>query len=136
MSATLTWHASGPATKTGTTQAAFMTDIAAMVSANSGDSNFKWQVASSNDSSAPYYVVLKRKDASAGRVLFVAWTSTPAGFNTAILDQNPSTTAFYVAYFPAGNVDTPSNLTASSGTILGDDTGAVKVVGEIGRAHV
>jgi hypothetical protein len=32
-----------------------------------------------------------------------------------------------VAWFPNGNVDSPSNLTAASGTILGDDTGVVKV---------
>jgi len=127
MSATLSWNYSGLGTKTGTAVANLINDIVTLVNSKSGDSNFKWQVASSNNASTPYYVVLKRKDASAGRILLVVWTSAPAGSNSAILDTAPSTNNLYGAWFPSGNVDTPSNLTASSGTILGNDTGAVKV---------
>lgn len=127
MSATLTWYNSGLGTKTGTTNATLIDDIVTLVNSKSGDSNFKWEIASSNNGASPLYVVLKRKDASAGRILLVIWSSAPAGNNSAILDAAPTTNALYGAWFPNGNVDTPSNLTASSGTILGDDTGCVKV---------
>lgn len=129
MSATLTWYNSGLGTKTNTTAASFFTDLNTLVTSKSGDANFKWQVAGVNDSSAPYYLVLSRKDGSAGRILFVCWTSGPAGNNSAILDGAPTNNAIYVAWFPAGTANTPSNLTASSGTILGVDTNCTKVAG-------
>ncbi len=127
MSATLSWASSGLGTKTNTTVAALITDLVTLINANSGGSAFSWQVASSNTATSPNYIVLKPKSGAAGRILLVVWTSAPAGNNAAILDAAPTTNALYGAYFPAGNVDTPSNLTASSGTIVGDDTGAVKV---------
>jgi len=126
MSATLTWYGSGLGTKTGTTATTLITDLVALVGTKSADANFKWQVASSS-TAGPLYIVLKRKDGSAGRILLVIWATSPAGNNVAILDGVPVTNSLFTAYFPAGNVDTPSNLTASSGTILGDDTGVVKV---------
>lgn len=127
MANTLTWQSSGLGTKTNTTVAALITDLVALINSYSGDANFKWQVASSSTASSPNYIVLKRKDGSAGRILLVVWTSAPAGNNAAILDQAPTANNLYGAYFPSGNVDTPSNLTASSGTIMGNDTGCTKV---------
>lgn len=127
MSATLNFASSGLGTKTGTTSATLIDDIVTLVTSKSGDANFKWEVASSNSVTTPLYVVLRRKSGSAGRILLTIWTSAPAGNNVAILDQAPTTNALYGSYFPAGNVSSPSNLAASSGTILGDDTGAVKV---------
>ena len=127
MSATLTWYNSGLGAKSGTTVAALINDIVSLVNSYSGDANFSWQVASSNTASSPNYVVLKRKNGSAGRILLAVWTSAPAGNNAAILGAAPTTNALYGAWFPSGNVDTPSNLTASSGTILGDDSGCTKV---------
>jgi len=136
MSATLTWASSGLVTKTGTTVAALIADIVSLVNSKSGDSSFYWQVASSSTASSPNYVVLKRKDGSAGRILLVVWTSAPAGNNAAILDGAPTTNSLYGAWFPSGNVDTPSNLTASSGTILGDDTNCVKVWAAMAAATI
>lgn len=127
MSATLTWYNSGLGTKTGTTVATLISDIATLVNSKSGDATFSWQVASSNTATSPNYVVLKRKDGSAGRILLAIWTSAPAGNNAAILDGAPTTNSLYGAWFPSGDVDTPSNLTASSGTILGNDTNCTKV---------
>jgi len=127
MSSTLSWASSGLGTKTGTTSATLIADLVTLISSKSGDSSFAWEVASSNSVSTPLYIVLKRKDASAGRLLLVIWTSGPAGNNAAILDGAPTANALYGAWFPSGNVDTPSNLTASSGTILGDDSGCTKV---------
>jgi hypothetical protein len=125
-SATLTWASSGAIAKTGTTNAALITDLVAAINALSPGAAFSWQVASSS-TVGPLYIVLKPKSGAAGRILLVIWASVPAGNNAAILDAAPSTNTLFGAYFPAGNVDTPSNLTAASGTILGDDTGAVKV---------
>lgn len=126
-SATLTWFNSGLGTKTGTGITNVLADLVTLINSKSGDANFSWTVASSNTATSPYYVVMKRKDASAGRILLLGFGSAPAGNNAAILDQAPATGVLYGAYFPAGNVDSPSNLTAASGTIMGDDTGAVKV---------
>jgi len=127
MSATLIWASSGTGTKTGTTAAALINDIVTLVNSKSGDSTFSWEVASSNTATSPNYIVLRRKDLSAGRILLVIWTSAPAANNAAILDAAPSTNALYGAWFPNGNVNTPSNLTAASGTILGNDSGCTKV---------
>lgn len=127
MSSTLTWRRTSAA-KTGTAIANLIDDIVSAVNAVSSDADYKWQVASSNNASTPYYVVLKRKNGDPGRVLIVHWSSSPAGNNSAILDATPSNTQVHMAYFPAGNADSPSNLTASSGTILGDDTGCTKVI--------
>lgn len=127
MSATLTWASSGAGTKTGTAIGNLFADLVTLITASSPSATFSWEVASSNTGSTPYQITLKPKAGGAGRILLVAWSSAPAGNNSAILDAAPTTNSLYGAYFPAGNVDTPSNLTASSGTIMGDDTGAVKV---------
>lgn len=130
MSSTLQWFSSGLGVKTGTARANFIDDLAALFNANLSDSNFSWRVASSSTAGNPNYLVLKRKDGSAGRILLVSYTGAPAGANTTIFDVAAgavSTVNVYVAWFPNGNVDTPSNLAASSGTILGSDTNAVKV---------
>lgn len=128
MSATLTWFNSGLGAKTGTTANALIDDLVTLFNSKLADANFLWQVASSNSTAtSPQYVVLKRKDGSPGRILLVNWSSSPAGNNAAILDQGPATGALYIVWFPNGNVDTPSNLNAASGTILGNDTGCTKV---------
>jgi len=127
MAATLTWLNSGLGTKTGTTVAAFITDMVSLMNTYSGNPAYLWQIASSSTAGNPHWIVYKRKAGSAGRILHVIWTSAPAGNNAAILDGAPTANRAYVAWFPNGNVDSPSNLLAASGTILGDDTGCVKV---------
>lgn len=130
MSATLQWFSSGLGAKTGTARANFIDDLATLFNANLSDANFSWQVASVSTAGNPNYLVLKRKNGSAGRILIVAYTAPPAGANSALFDVaagSISITIPYVAWFPAGNADTPSNLTASSGTVLGNDSNAVKV---------
>lgn len=137
-SATLTWAHSGLGTKTGTSVAAFISDLAALVNATSPGAAFSWELASSSIAGNPHWVALKPKGGGVGRILIIIWTSTPAGINSRILDTAPSIGAsnpnIYIAYFPMGNVDTPSNLNAASGTIMGNDTGAVKVTTFPGNA--
>lgn len=127
MSATLTWYNYGLGTKTGTAVANFFDDLDTLITSKSGDANFKWEKAGKNSGSTPYYLLLRRKDGSAGRIGIICWTSGPAANNIAILDTAPTTNQIYVAWFPSGTGTTMSNLTAASGTICGDDTNCVKV---------
>lgn len=130
MSATLTWQSSGLGVKTGTARDNYFDDLNTLVGSFGSDSNYRWQVASFSLAGNPRYLTLKRKDGSAGRILLLGYTAAPAGANTTLFDVAAGsvlTTAPYVAWFPSGNVDTPSNLASASGTILGNDTGAVKV---------
>jgi hypothetical protein len=127
MSATLTWFNSGLGTKTGTAVGNFFTDFKTLIDSKAGDANFTWEVAASSLASTPYYLWLRPKGGANGRILLISWTSAPAGNNAVILDTAPTTSATYVCYFPNGNAASPSNLTASSGSISGDDTNAVKV---------
>lgn len=126
MSSTLTWNFSGLGSKTGTTAAAMLTDFKAVFDSKNADGTFLWTVAASELVTSPLYINLKRKDGSVGRILIVIWTSAPAGNNSAILEGAPTNALGFACYFPNGNVNTPSNLTASSGTIMGDDTGVIK----------
>lgn len=130
MSATLTWQSSGLGAKTGTARDNWFDDLHTLVASFASDSNYRWQVASFSLAGNPRYLTLKRKNGSAGRILLLGYTGAPAGANTTLFDVAAGsilTTTSYIAWFPAGNVDTPSNLAAASGTILGDDTGSVKV---------
>lgn len=129
MSATLTWASSGNAVKTNTTLAAYLDDLDTLVTSKSGDASFTWQTVGKNSSAtSPGYIVFGPKGGGAGRILIVCWTSAPAGNNPAILDQAPVTNQLFICYFPNGTANTPSNLTASSGTIMGNDSGCTKVV--------
>ncbi len=135
MSATLTWNSSGLGAKTGTARDDYFNDLNTLVASFAGNATYLWQVASFSIAGNPRYLTLKRKDGSAGRILILGYTAAPAGANTTLFDVAAGsvlTTTAYVAWFPAGNVDTPSNLASASGTILGSDTGAVKV----GALHV
>lgn len=128
MSATLTWANSGNCTKTGTAIGNFLDDLDTLITSKSADASFSWQTAGKNSAGpTPFWIVLSRKGGSAGRILIVCWTSAPAANNVAILDTAPTANQVYIAWFPAGTANTASNLTAASGTIMGVDTGCVKV---------
>jgi hypothetical protein len=129
MATTLTWQLSALGTKTNTGLAAQILDLKTLLDLYSGTGSFNWMVAGSNTGSSPYYIMLKRKDGSAGRILVVGYSPAPANGNAAIFDQIPLADTMFVAFFPSGNADTASNLSAASGTIAGDDTGAVKAIG-------
>lgn len=126
MSATLTWQNAGLGTKTGTTVATFFTDMKTLMDSKAADANFKWEISASSLAGTPYYIWCRPKSGAAGRILLISWTGAPAGNNSAILDTAPTTTLTYICWFPSGNAASPSNLTASSGTISGDDTNCTK----------
>jgi len=126
MAALLTWNNAGPQVQTSTSVGDCFTDLKNLIDSVLANALYKWQVSSSNLAGTPYYVTLKPKSGAAGRILIVCWTGAPAGNNVAILDTTPTSNQLHICYFPNGNVDTPSALTAASGTIMGNDTGAVK----------
>lgn len=128
MSATLTWANSGLGVKSGVTNQAVFDDLDTLVTAQSANAAFTWQTAGKNSVGAsPLYYVLSPKGGANGRILFINWTSAPAANNVTILDQAPALNTVYIAYFPNGTANTPSNLTAASGTIMGSDVGCTKV---------
>jgi hypothetical protein len=133
MSATLTWFNSGLTTKTGTTRVALFTDLKSLIDSKSADANFNWQVASSELTATvgqdPNYLVLSRKDASAGRILLLMYSQTPAGTNPVLFGQAPQVDFLYGAYFPNSTASTPTvtNLSAASGDVMTTDTDAVRV---------
>lgn len=129
MSATLTWYNSGLGTKTGTAVGNYFTDYKTLFDSKAADPNFSWEVAASSLAGTPYYLWLRPKSGAVGRILLVCWTTNPAGNNAAILQSTPQTgsSVVYIAYFPNGNAASPSNLTAASGTISGDDTNCTMV---------
>ena len=128
MSSTLTWKNSGLGVKNGTTTLDFFTDFKSLVESHASDPEYLWQVASSDLTGTPYFVNLKRKDGSPGRILLLGHSSSWVE-NEAIFNGPESVNIVYITYFPAGNVDTPSNLNQTSGTVMGDDTGALYVNG-------
>jgi hypothetical protein len=136
MSATLTWASSGAVTKTGTTINTLIDDLDTMVTSKAGDGTFFWQTAAKSSAATPFWINLKPKSGAAGRILLLCYTSAPAATQPVLFDAAPTTNVLYIAYFPAGNIDTPTNLTASSGTVMGSDTGAVKVCGNLSIATI
>lgn len=123
MAALLTWNNPGFVAKTGTAIGNLFSDMLTMFNAQSANPAYLWQVASSNVASTPYQITLKRKAGGAGRILILAYSSAPAGSPGALFASAATTNNLFIAFFPSGNVDTPSNLTSASGTIMGDDTG-------------
>jgi hypothetical protein len=128
MATTLTFALGIGPTPTATGEIGFFNDMVTMINNKLGDASFSWKVLSSNVASSPYYVVLGRKDNSAGRILLIDYLSSPAGYNPSLFDSPTVTTDYcQVAYFPNGNVSTPSNLTSNTGAVMGNDTGVVKL---------
>lgn len=126
-SATLTWYAAGLGVKTATTIGAYIDDFETLVGTKSADANFKWEVAGKNSgATSPQYLLLRRKDGSAGRIALINWSSSPAANNAAILQTTPANANVYGVWFPNGTGTTLSNLTSASGTICGSDTACTR----------
>lgn len=82
---------------------AFFTDCA-----NEGAS-FRWQVAS-YQSTAPFYLVLKRKDGSAGRLMFFGGNSGSTPASAALITSlTGNVDCCYVTWDPTATTDTPPN---------------------------
>lgn len=121
----LNWELSAVATKSGTGIAAYFTDLKSVLDGEAANASFLWEAASIQTSAGLQYLVVKRKDGSPGRLLLLNWTTgAPAAPNPAIFTIAITANRLFAAWFPNGNVDTPSQLaTGNTGTIMGDDTG-------------
>lgn len=123
---TLTWASSGNGTKTGTTAVDLLNNLDTLITSKSGDATFSWEKAGKNVAGNNLWLLLRRKDGSAGRIALLYYLVAPAAGNAAIFGQTPSANALFITYFPAGTGTTLSNLAASSGTMCGTDTGSVQ----------
>lgn len=127
----LNWVHATPVSKSGNGMAAFFTDLKDTIDNESANANFLWQSASILTTAGLQYLVLKRKDGSAGRILLLGWSaSSPASPNpTLFTTGTPTLNRPHMAWFPNGNTDTPSQLASgNTGTIMGDDTGCTYAV--------
>ena len=88
-------------------------------------SDVPWQICSFNDSSAPYYLTLKRKSGAAGRILFVVPTSSPGTtYNPQFGNNlNWNSSNMRVAFFQNATSDTPANILATSGDVFTNPSG-------------
>jgi hypothetical protein len=127
MAAVLTWFCSGiSASQSAANAAGLINDYEALFNTNFSNPASYWQVAGKNVSGQTLWLVLKRKSGAAGRILMIWFGSAPAAANPTIFDTTPLANNGYIAWFPNATADTASNIDASSGVILGDDTAAVK----------
>jgi hypothetical protein len=127
MATLLTWLNSGLLTSTaGASAAAFIQDVVSVFALNASNPDYKWQVAASNSATSPFWATIKRKDGSPGRILMLSFGANPASINPTIIDSTNLNTNIFICWFPNGNVDSPSNLTATSGVIMGNDSDATK----------
>lgn len=127
MAATVTWSASNGESNLQSTFAAtnqgaiqlmneYFTALAAF-----GD--FPWQVCSFEGTTAPWFVTLKRKDGSPGRIIFVAVSSAPGTtYNPQFGTYAWPAASIRAAYFRDATSDTPSNILATSGDVFTNPT--------------
>lgn len=86
--------------------------------------DFPWEVCSYEGTTAPWYVTLKRKTGTAGRIIFVAVTSAPGTtYNPQFGTLNWSTAGVRAAFFPLATSDTPANILATSGDVFTNPSG-------------
>ncbi len=127
MSTTLTWASSGNGVKTGIAAANLLDDLDTLITSFSGNAAFSWQKAGKQSVTTPLYLLLSRKDGSAGRIAIIIFTTAPTNIQPVLFDQLCPINNVFIAWFPNGTGTTLSNLNATSGTVCGNDTSAVKV---------
>lgn len=137
MSSTLTWLDSPNGSTITTTASSVFNNLKTLITTTSAGANYQWQIASSIITGASYQIVLKRKDGSAGRILIWNYVTPPATFNPTLFETAPTVDTAYITYFPNGNTDTASAaLTAATGTIMGDDTNALKASADLALSNL
>lgn len=87
-------------------------------------SDFPWEVASFEGTTAPWQVTLKRKGGAAGRIIFLAPSSIPGtNYNPQFGTTNWNNTNIRAAFFPAATSDTPANILSASGDVFTNPSG-------------
>lgn len=81
--------------------------------------DFPWTVCSFEGTTAPWFVTLKRKDLSPGRIVFIGVTTAPGTtYNPQLGNLNWNTTGIRAAFFPSATSDTPANILSLSGDVF------------------
>lgn len=87
-------------------------------------SDFPWTVASFEGTTAPWQVTLKRKSGAAGRIIFIAVTSSPGTtYNPQLGSLSWSSVGVRAAFFPLASSDTPANILSTSGDVFTNPSG-------------
>lgn len=113
--ATMTWH--GPYTSApaaaGTTPAEFFADIYDALVVATAVGAFPWEICSYDNTDPLQHVCLKRKDASAGRII-ILYHNAPVTFNAQLHAGSGSiASGVRIAYVPGATSDVPANLDGS-----------------------
>lgn len=137
MSATITWSTfRTSAGHSASTAVAVLQSLYDVLVAQAADSSFVWEVCSSDLAHATIrYVCVKRKDGSAGRIVFFATNATWT-YNQLLGNAGGTTVAtnrFLAVYFPAATSDTPANISGSGDVFTGTHVNWAGMGG--GNAH-
>ena len=129
MSATLTWSEYHGESNLQSTFAA--TNRGAMQLLNqyfttlSGFADFPWEICSTELTTSPWYVTLKRKSGAAGRIIFMGISSSVGNTMNPQLTNGIGWTTVGVraAWFPSATTDTPVNIISASGDVFTGSSG-------------
>lgn len=113
--ATMTWH--GPYTSApaaaGTTPAEFFADIYDALVVAAADGAFPWEICSYDNVDPLQHICLKRKDASAGRII-ILYHNASITFNAQLhAGSGGIASGVRIAYVPGATSDVPANLDGS-----------------------
>jgi hypothetical protein len=86
--------------------------------------DFPWEVCSFQGTTAPWFVTLKRKNGSPGRIVFIGVTSAPGTtYNPQLGTVNWNAASVRCGYFPNATSDTPANILSTSGDVFSSPAG-------------
>lgn len=129
MSATLTWsdyhgESNLQSTFAATTQGA-MQLLNQYLTALAAFADFPWQICSTELTTSPWYITLKRKSGAPGRIIIVGIVSSVgATMNPQLTNDLAWTTGgIRIGWFPVATTDTPANIIAASGNVFTGTTG-------------
>lgn len=88
--------------------------------------DFPWQICSFEGTTSPWFVTLKRKNLSPGRIVIMAVTSAPGSTYNPQLSGGLAWSGVGVraAWFPSATSDTPANILATSGDVFTNPAGS------------
>ena len=122
MTTTIAWKALpvGPAlSATGTNIVGLFNQLNNYFTSLAANADCHWEVCSFNVAASPYHLVLKRKNGTPGRILFMGVTAAPgAVYNDAMRNYTWSIAGTRAAYFPEATSDVPANLLTNAGEVF------------------
>ena len=81
--------------------------------------DFPWEVCSFEGTTAPWFVTLKRKNGTPGRIIFIGVSVAPnTTYNPQLGNLSWSPVSVRAAFFPLATSDIPANILATSGDVF------------------